>query len=121
MDDMGESYRHIYYQQRLVFGEYLYDETRLEKLYKANNLNTTFLHSIYTEDYEKPVIEQCMQKMVMNGSVVPMIEKPKQDEIREKVKEWRHIFYDGERLSMYETDLERLYVQEKQVKNVKFQ
>ena len=60
MDDMGESYRHIYYQQRLAFGEYLYDETRLEKLYKANNLNTTFLHSIYTEDYEKPLIEQCM-------------------------------------------------------------
>ena len=53
------------------------------------------------------MIEQCMQKLVMNGSVVPMIEKPKQDEIKQKVDEWRHIFYNGERLTDYEKDVER--------------
>jgi len=38
----------------------------------------------------------------MNGSVVPMIEKPRHDEIEEKIDEWRHIFYEGEKLSPFE-------------------
>ena len=51
------------------------------------------MHSIYSEDYEKPMIEQFLQKMVMNGSVVPMIEKPRADDIKKKVEDWREIFY----------------------------
>ena len=78
------------------------------------------MHSIYAEDYEKPMIEQFMQKQVMNGSVVPMIEKPNHDDIQKKVKEWRDIFYQGEKLSNYEKDLERQYILEKQQKSFKF-
>ena len=58
----------------------------MERLFATNDLNTTFMHSIYAEDYEKPMIEQFMQKQIMNGSVVPMIEKPNHDDIQKKVK-----------------------------------
>ena len=57
-----------------------------------------------------------MQKQVMNGSVVPMIEKPRHDEIKAKVNEWISTFYNGEKLTPFEYDLERQYVNEKNIK-----
>ena len=117
---MGDQYRHIYYQQRLVYGDFLYDNTRLERLYNANNLNTTFLHSIYTEEHEKPMIEQAMQKQVMNGSVVPLLEKPKHDEIKADLKKWFSTFYNGEKLTRYEKDLESQYLLVKFQKNKQY-
>lgn len=62
MDDMGDNYNHIYYQQRLAYSEHLYDKPHLERLYANQNINSQFLHSIYTEDYEKNMYEECMQK-----------------------------------------------------------
>ena len=66
------------------------------------------------------MIQECLQKRVMNGSVVPMIEKPRHDEIKAKTDQWREVFYNGEKLSLFEQDLERQYIAEKQVKNQKF-
>ena len=79
---MGHEYRDLYYQQRLVPLEILYDERHLERLYEADDVNSQFVLSVVSEEFEKPMNEAILQKVVMNGSVVPLIEKAKHDAIR---------------------------------------
>jgi hypothetical protein len=54
-----------------------------------------------------------MKKQVMNGSVIPILEKPNHDEILEKSKALRNVFYRGDKLSPLELDIERMYIAEK--------
>ena len=53
---------------------------------------------------------EAMQKKVMNGSVVPMLEKPKHDEIQAKLDKLFDVFYFGDKLSSIELDIERQYL-----------
>jgi hypothetical protein len=41
----------------------------------------------------------------MNGSVVPMIEKPKLDEINTESERLRNVFYEGDKLTDLECDI----------------
>lgn len=41
----------------------------------------------------------------MNGSVVPLIEKSKHDDILRKTEAYREMFYTGEPLTDLETDI----------------
>ena len=52
----------------------------------------------------------------MNGSVVPLIEKAKHDAIRQKVNTLHKIFYNGDQLTAFEQDIERMYVNDKHEK-----
>ena len=58
-----------------------------------------------------------MQKRVMNGSVVPMLDKPKHDEIVDKIDDFRKVFYEGDKLSGLELDIERHYLAAKFTKS----
>ena len=91
----------------------MYDVKHLERLYEAENPNTQFLHSIYFEDFEKNMYAEAMQKRVMNGSVVPMLDKPKHDEIDTKLEKFFTTFYVGDKLSPLELDIERQYLAQK--------
>jgi len=51
-----------------------------------------------------------MQKRVMNGSVVPMLEKPKHDAIVNKIDKMLDTFYNGDKLTDLELDIERQYL-----------
>jgi hypothetical protein len=113
---MGHEYKDLYYQQRLAPLEILYDERHLERLYEADDVNSQFVQSVVAEEFEKPMLEAILQKLVMNGSVVPLIEKSKHDSIREKVNALQKIFYEGDPLTAFEEDLERMYVNEKHEK-----
>lgn len=57
----------------------------------------------------------------MNGSVVPLLEKPKHDEIKSQLAGWINTFYNGEKLSVFEKDLERQYINEKRLKAANFE
>jgi len=46
----------------------------------------------------------------MNGSVVPMLDKPKHDEIDTKLEKFFTTFYVGDKLSPLELDIERQYL-----------
>ena len=107
MADMGREYSQVYQQQKLAYGEYMYDLKRLERLYDAESINTQFLHSIYFEDYEKNMYTEAMQKRVMNGSVVPMLDKPRHDAINAKLDKLTKTFYVGDQLTDLEVDIER--------------
>jgi hypothetical protein len=45
------------------------------------------------EEYEKPMHEAIMQKVIMNGSVVSLLDKAKHDKIRERVAKLHKTFY----------------------------
>ena len=50
---MGHEYRDLYYQQRLVPLDILYDERHLERLYEADDVNSQFVQSVVSEEFEK--------------------------------------------------------------------
>jgi len=49
----------------------------------------------------------------MNGSVVPLLEKPRHDAINEKIEKLTKTFYVGDELSDLEIDIERQYLSQK--------
>jgi hypothetical protein len=51
----------------------------MERFYASDNITSQFLHAMWTQDYEKPMIEEILKKRIMNGSVVSLIDKPKYD------------------------------------------
>jgi hypothetical protein len=51
--------------------------------------------------------------VILNGSVVPLIEKAKHDKIRERVAKLHSLFYNGDPLTLLEQDIERMYVNDK--------
>lgn len=57
--------------------------------------------------------EQAMQKKVMNGSVVPMLDKPKHDKIEADLNKWFKTFYHGDELRPIEQDIESQYLAQK--------
>ena len=54
------------------------------------------------EEYEKQMLDAITQKVVMNGSVVPLIEKAKHDKIRERIAALHSLFYNGDPLTLLE-------------------
>jgi hypothetical protein len=71
-------------------------------LNEADDVNSQFVQSVVCEEFEKPMHEAILQKVVMNGSVVPLIEKVKHDEIRDKVNKLHSVFYNGDPLTAFE-------------------
>ena len=54
-----------------------------------------------------------MQKKICNGSVPSIMEKPKADKIDKKCQLLKDIFYNGDKLTPLEQDIERMYITEK--------
>lgn len=64
--------------------------------------------------------EAILQKVIMNGSVVSLLDKPKHDKIRERVSKLHKTFYQGDELTNFEQDIERMYVNDKYEKVVAY-
>lgn len=63
------------------------------------------------------MIEEILKKRVMNGSVVSLLDKPKHDEICKETEDHADIFYNGQPLTSFELELERMYVDAKLTKH----
>lgn len=112
-DNLGGTYNDVLQQQRLAPIEILYDERHLERLFEADDVNSQYVQSVVCEEYEKNMHEAILQKVIMNGSVVSLLDKPKHDQIRERVEKLHKVFYQGDELTNFELDIERMYVNEK--------
>ena len=115
--DMGNNYTQEYFQQRMVPGEILYEQTHLKRLYDSDVVNSQYLHSVFCEEYQKNLFEALCQKQIMNGSVPSIIDKPKEDNIRKQGRDLQDVFYKGDKLSPLEYDIERMYISEKMEKH----
>lgn len=98
-----------------------YEVKHMERLYNTDDVNTQFIHSMVCQDYEKHLIEEILKKRVMNGSVPNSVDLPRQREIDEECAALHKVFYDGEVLTEFEKDLQRIYLSNKLQKHVKFQ
>jgi hypothetical protein len=58
--DMGNDYAHTYMQQRLTPGDQLYEDKHMKRMYESDNINSHFLQSMWTETYEKPMLQNIM-------------------------------------------------------------
>ena len=58
-----------------------------------------------------------MKKRVMNGSVVSLIDKPKHDQLTAQTAALADVFYNGDKLTPYEVELERMYIDAKLTKH----
>lgn len=94
-------------------GEVLYDEKHLQRLCDADDYNSQYIHSIFCQEYEKNMLDAITQKQIMNGSVPSILDKPKHDQIKKKVADLIDIFYNGDKLTKLELDIERMYISEK--------
>jgi hypothetical protein len=51
-----------------------------------------------------------LKKRVVNGSVPVMADTPKKDEIEQECAYWSNAFYYGPPLSVFEKDVQRIYL-----------
>jgi hypothetical protein len=77
--DMGHASKQVYYQQKLVPGEVLYEEKHMQRLYDSDDINSQYVHSVFCQEYEKNMVDALSQKVIMNGSVPSFMDKPKHD------------------------------------------
>ena len=80
----------------------LYDERHLQRLYDSDGVNSQYVQSVFCEEYEKQIHEAILQKVVMNGSVVDMLDKTAHDELKKKIEKWHNVFYNGDELTSFE-------------------
>jgi hypothetical protein len=73
------------------------------------------------EDYEKNLIEEILQKRIMNGSVPSSLDEKTHAEIKEKTEYWSKVFYEGLPLSDFEIDVQRMYLSGKVLKHTKYE
>lgn len=67
------------------------------------------------------MIENVLQKRVVNGSVPSLFEQDKNKKVVEQTDKLFNIFYHGDKLTPLEHDVERMYISEKMQKNAKYQ
>lgn len=72
------------------------------------------------EEYEKQLYDAFLSKVVCNGSMVSMIDYPKQEKIRQQVNDIISVFYNGDPLTPFESDIEKRYISEKLTKMSKY-
>lgn len=102
-------------------GEVLYDEPHLKRLYDADMMNSQYIQAVFSEEYEKNLIEAVLQKRVTNGSVPSILDKKKVAQVNEQCQHWMGTFYQGDKLSVLERDIERMYMSEKLDKHRNYQ
>lgn len=73
------------------------------------------------EDYEKNLIEEILQKRIMNGSVPSSLDEKTHAEIKQKTEYWSKVFYEGLPLSDFEIDVQRMYLSGKVLKHTKYE
>ncbi len=93
----------------------------MERLFDSDAVNTQFLHALVCEDYEKNMIDEILQKKIMNGSVCDSVDLPVQREIQQEIDRLVSVFYNGDKLTDFEKDVERLYLANKLKKHSKYE
>ena len=106
MDD----YKDSLYLQKLVPIDRLLTENHMVRMYEYDTVNSQYIMTIFCEEYEKNLYEAYAKKILMNGQVVGWGEYNQFVNLKRKADEIFDIFYNGEKLTSFERDLERKYL-----------
>jgi len=107
-------------QQRLVFMKKLLEHERLQKMSDANDMNSQYLMSITLEEHLKPLFDEYLKKVLVNGQVVPMKKLEEYNQIVNDCKKVYMRFFFGDELTELEKDIESRYLLTKQGKYMKY-
>lgn len=106
--------------QKLVNLRTLLDERRLNDFCLHESIDTKYIMSICCEPYFKPMLDQYLSKVLVNGMVVPMKDLETYQKIKLKVVNLYKVFFFGDPISLYEREIEKKYLAMKQDKWHKF-
>lgn len=106
--------------QKLINLRTLLDERRLNDFSLHEAVDTKYIMSICCEPYFKPMLDQYLSKVLVNGMTVPMKDFDAYQKIKIKVLNLYKIFFFGDPISLYEREIEKKYLAMKQEKWHKF-
>lgn len=115
-----QAYRDSLYLQRLVPLERLLSEHHMVRAYESDSMTSQYVMTIFCEEYEKNLYEAYHKKVLMNGQVVGLGEYNDHEAVKQKADELFDIFYNGEKLTPFERDIERRYLATKLEKMSKY-
>jgi len=107
-------------QQKLVFMKRLYGMEMLEKMHSAEEINSQYIISITGEEYFKPLIDEYLGKVLINGQTPPLEKLQEYEAIKEKCRKIFLRFFYGDSLTEYEKDIEFRYLISKQQKYLRW-
>jgi len=108
------SYHNDFYIQTTYPLYNLYDLTHMKYLHNLKIYETGYIISRFFEEYEKPMLDAMLSKILINGRV-PFIEDMAEfSKNKELVDSLIYKFYNGDKLSAFEREIERAYVYIKQ-------
>jgi hypothetical protein len=94
----------------------LFEIDQIKYMKSIGNIDTAYWISCFFEDYEKNVIDSVLEKVIVSGRVVQSEDIILYEELRNKAESLMRIFYDGDLMTPFEREIERMYLTMKQGK-----
>jgi hypothetical protein len=82
----------------------------MKHLHEIKVLDSGYIISRFSEEYEKPMIDAALTKILCCGRVEYLEDIDYFTKIRKNVSDLINIFYNGEKLSPFEREIERAYL-----------
>jgi hypothetical protein len=92
----------------------------MQRLYDSGDINSQYIMSLFSEEYEKNVYDAYVNKVLLNGQVVSLGDYNEYVGTKKTCDKLVKIFYQGEELTEFELDLEKIYLAEKLTKHMKY-
>ena len=93
---------------------------QVKRQFERGLINTQYMMSCNLEKHFKPFLDTVLDKVVMNGDVVPMKDSKKDEKLKSKAKSLYRRFFYGDDVSALELVIEKSYLGSKQVKNATY-
>ena len=82
----------------------------------SGDIGTDYWLSVFLEDYEKNVIDGVLEKVIVSGRVPFLEDYDYFKTAKEKVDRLWKVFYEGDEMTPFEREIERMYLLIKQEK-----
>jgi hypothetical protein len=109
-----ETYHNTFYIQKTYPLYNLYDIGHLKYLHGLRIFETGYYISRFFEEYEKPMYDAMLEKVIICGRVPFMEDYETFATVKAKVDEMINKFYNGDKLTAFEREVERAYLYIKQ-------
>ena len=117
MNNVLRDYHNSFYVQ-ITYPTYnLFDLDYLRYMQAHKIIDSGYIISRFFEEYEKPMYDAMLTKFLINGRVEFMEDRELFYNYRQEINKLIKVFYDGDKLSYLEREIERAYLILKQSKN----
>lgn len=106
--------------QKLMNFKTLLNNERLLNFSKTAEIDSIYIISICCEQHFKGMIDQYLQKVLLNGRVVPMHEYNDYTKMKSKVLALYRKFFYGDPITFFERNIEKKYLAAKQNKWMRY-